>query len=186
MSTRGQHAAADGSFNRSATSAMARGIALIVAAVVVGVLLLRSTDGSEPFRAADVEDDGTGTGTTTPTDPGQGGGTTTTTAAEAAKPHDPAQVSVLVANGTTTKGAAGRIATTLKGSNFVTLQPVNTTAPVDASAVYFVAGYEADARAIAALLAPAPAVAAMPNPVPVADLAGAHVLVVLAADLAQG
>jgi hypothetical protein len=185
--SRGQHAAADGSFNRSAGSAMARGIALIVAAVLIGVVLLRSTDGSEPFRTASGEDDG---GTTDPTgageEPGDGtegeGGTTTTVATA----HDPAQVTVLVANGTRVAGAAGRITETLKASNFVTAPPGNTASPAEASAVYFAEGYEADANVIAGLLNPAPSVAAMPNPPPVADLAGAHVLVVLGADLAAG
>jgi hypothetical protein len=180
---RGQHAAADGSFNRSASTALARGVALIVAAVVVGVLLLRSTDGSEPFRAPDTtvaQPGPSANGTTTTTVKGA-----TTTTAALAKAHEPAQVMVLVANGTSVKGAANKIATTLKGSNYLTAQPANTTAPASTSVVYFVAGYEADAKAIAALLKPTPGVAAMPNPMPVADIANAHVLVVLAADLAN-
>lgn len=181
---------ADGSFNRSASGAMARGVALIVAAVIVGVVLLRSTDGTEAFRAdtsADEQTDGTQPATGTNTNstqttakPATGGNTTTTAAAA----HDPAKVTVLVANGSGVAGAAGKIATTLKGSNFIA-QAANTLAPVSTSVVYFTAGYEADAKAIAALLKPSPGVAAIPNPLPVADLAGAHVLVVVAADLAN-
>jgi hypothetical protein len=181
--SRGQHIATDGPFNRSASSGLARGVALIVAAVIVGVLLLRSTDGSEPFRAAGTEP--TGTQTTNPTTKPAGNGATTTTTVAAAKPHDPAQVTVLVANGSTVKGAAGKIATGLNASNYVTAPSVNTTAAASASVVYFAAGYEPDAKAIAALLKPAPTVAAMPNPLPVPSLGNAQVLLVIAADLAN-
>jgi len=176
--SRGQHALGDGSFNRSAGNALARGVVLIAAAVVIGIVLLRATDGSEPFRAVAEDDGGDSSG-----DPAQPGGeeTTSTTAAAA---RDPAQVTVLVANGSGVKGAAQRISDTLKASNYVTAQPVNTTARADASAVYFIEGYEPDARAVAKLLNPAPNVAAMPNPPPVSNLAGAQVLVVVAADLA--
>jgi len=62
--------------------------------------------------------------------------------------------------------------------------PTNTKAPADTSMVFYTAGYEADAAAIAALLSPAPATAALPEPPPVDDMKGAHVLVVAAADLA--
>jgi hypothetical protein len=181
--SRGQHIAADGPFNRSATTGLARGVALIVAAVIVGVLLLRSTDGSEPFRAAGTGTDQTGAPTTSPTTKPAGPATTTTAAPE--KAHEPAQVTVLVANGSSVKGGAGKIATRLNASNYVTAPAVNTTAPATASTVYFTAGYEPDAKAIAAILKPTPGVAAMPNPLPVASLGAAHVLVVLAADLAN-
>ena len=49
---------------------------------------------------------------------------------------------------------------------------------------HFAEGFEPDARAVAKLLNPAPNVAAMPNPLPVSDLAGGQVLVVVATDLA--
>jgi hypothetical protein len=184
--SRGQHIAADGPLNRSASGGLARGVALIVAAVIVGVLLLRSTDGSEPFRAAGT--DPTGAETPDPTSkPAVNGTTTTTAAVAAAKAHDPAQVTVLVANASTVKGAAAKIATGLNASNYVTLPSVNTlsTVAVTASVVYFAAGYEPDAKAIAALLKPAPGVAAMPNPLPVSSLGTAQVLLVVAADLAN-
>ena len=66
---RGQHAADDGSFGRSAGGAMARGVALIIAAVLLGIVLLKATDSSS-VEAVD-------TGTTA----GQSTGHTTTTEA---------------------------------------------------------------------------------------------------------
>jgi hypothetical protein len=162
---------------------MARGIALIVAAVLLGVILLRATDGPEPFDAVATEsnDGGRGnsndTATTLPDD-------TATTATTAVAPHNPAEVTVLVANGASISGLASQISDQLKAANFVVAEPTNTKAPAAESAVFYVAGYEADAAAIAALLSPAPKTAPMPDPPPVDDLAGAQVLVVAAADLA--
>jgi hypothetical protein len=173
---RGQHAADDGSFGRSAGGAMARGVALIIAAVLLGIVLLNATD--EPaFEAAGVD---------RTTLPALGDTTTTvkgsSTTISAA--HDPSKVTVLVANGAGINGLASKIGNKLTAANYVTAEPGNTKAPADESAVYFSPGYEADANAIAALLTPAPKVAALPNPPPVADLKNAKVLVVAAADLA--
>lgn len=182
--SRGQHAADDGSFSKSAGGAMARGIMLIVVAVLLGVVLLNATDDPEPFAAAsDQESDDQGsTPTTAPS--GTDGEETTSTSAPAAA-RDPSEVTVYVVNGSGVKGAAGSITERLKGSGYVAADPGNVEV-VDASAVYFVPGYEADAAAIASLLTPPPVVAAMPDPQPVDDLKGAQVLVVVAADLAGG
>ena len=180
---RGQHAADDGSFSRSAGGAMARGIALIVAAVLLGVILLRATDGPEPFvgtTASESDDDDDGS--TTPTTDAGSAVTTPTTAAPAA--HNPAEVTVLVANGAGIDGLASRIADALKPANYVLADPGNTKAPADESTVFYTPGYEADAAAVAALLSPPPKTAPLPDPPPVDDMKGAHVLVVAAADLA--
>ena len=101
--------------------------------------------------------------------------------------HPPTEVRVLVANGTTVAGAAGRISEGLQtGDGYNTLTPTNTTAGanVEASAIYYAPGYELDARQIALTLNAAPgAVAPLPADPPVGDLLEAHVLVVLGPDL---
>lgn len=177
---RGQRTADDGSFPRSAGSALARGIALIVAAVVLGLVLLNATEKSPVLQAT--ADDGDSAATTTTTDPERR--TTTTVAARA---HDPAEVTILVANGSGVKGAAGRIAESLKASNYVLKESTNTQTPAEASIVYYAEGYQADARAVASLLTPPPGIQPMPTEaLPVKDLAGANLLVVVAADLAAG
>jgi hypothetical protein len=158
---------------------MVRGLALILVAVVLGVVLLRSTDHTPTFTASTK-----GTSATTSTTAATNSSTSTTAAA--AKGHDPAQVSILVANGSGKTGAAARVAQTLAASNFVLKTSTNTKTPATASVVYYAAGYAADAQAIARLLTPQPGVQAMPATLPVADLAGAQVLVVVAADLAGG
>ena len=183
--SRGQHAADDGSFGKSAGGAMARGIMLIVVAVLLGVVLLNATDDPEPFaQASDEESDDQGaTPTTDPEAAGEAEDDTTTTLPAVAR--DPSEVTVYVVNGSGVKGAAGSITERLKGSGYVAADPGNVEV-VDASRVYFVPGYEADAAAVAGLLTPPPAVEAMPDPQPVDDLKGAQVLVVVAADLAGG
>jgi hypothetical protein len=159
---------------------MVRGVLLILVAVALGVALLRSTDRTPAFtKAASAGNAATKTTTTVR------GAVTTTTAAKA-KAHNPAEVTILVANGSGKAGAAARIASVLKGSNFVLKESTNTKTPAAASVVYYAPGYEPDAKAIAALLTPQPATQPLPNPLPVKDLVGAKVLVVVAADLAAG
>ena len=180
---RGQHAADDGSFGKSAGGARARGIALIVAADILGVVLLRATDGTDLDTAAgdDTEDDGGSTIDEGP-DSSVDLPTTDTTLAP---PRDPAEVTVLVANGAGIGGLAGRIAETLNGANYVTAEPTNTRAPANESVIFYTPGYEADAAAIAALLSPVPRTEALPDPPPVESIGTANVLVVAAADLAE-
>jgi hypothetical protein len=161
---------------------MLRGIALIVVAVVLGVVLLNATDSPEPFVPKVTAADGVTTTSTTEAPDGTASTTATTAVATAHKPGD---VTVLVVNGSGVKGAAGRVATTVASEGYKLKPPGNTNNPAAASNVYYQAGYEADARAIAAKLTPAPGVQPMPDPAPVKDLLGANVLVVVAADLAK-
>ena len=104
--------------------------------------------------------------------------------------HPPGEVRVLVANGTTVAGAAGRTADQLQADRgYNSLTPTNTTAgtSVESSSIYYAPGYELDARQIAQILNAAPdAVAPMPADPPVGDLLEAHVLVVLGPDLVSG
>ena len=161
---------------------MARGIALIVLAVVLGIVLLNATDRTPSFT----ESTGSKATVTTVTPSGGSTSSSSTPATTKSKAHDPSAVSILVANGSGVKGAAAKIATTLAGSNYVLKTSVNTKTPAASSIVYYTPGYDADARAIASLLTPAPSVQPMPDPLPVADLTGANVLVVVAADIAAG
>jgi hypothetical protein len=185
---RGEHAADDGSFGRSAGGAMARGIVLIIAAVALGLVLLNATDGPEPFRTAagsategddetvDPADDGEGEDG----EDGESTGTTSTTAAV----RPPAEVRVLVANGSGVRGAAAGLADTIAGFGYQIAEPANAPSPVATSVIHFLPGFEREAQALAAQLNPAPAVSVMPDPQPVTDLRNAQILVLQAADLA--
>lgn len=180
---KGEHAADDGSFGRSAGGAMARGLVLIAVAVVLGLVLLRATDNSQTFVAAEddrrsddssVDDEEDGDGDVAIPE------TTTTTEA----PRDPSEVVVLVANGSGQAGVAATLSQELQTANYVTADPTDTSEPASASIVYFEPGFEADADAVAALFDPVPEVQALPDPLPVDDLRGANLLLVAAADLA--
>jgi hypothetical protein len=175
---RGRHAADDGSFNRSAGTAMGRGILLLGVAFLIGIVLLQQVDAPEP--AARVEagaDSDTEETTTTIAAP-----VVTTTTAALRQPKD---IRALAANGTTVKGAGGRIKDRLLAAGYNALAATDTKAPVSASAVYFTPGFEREAAVVAQLLGLAPAtVQAMPNPPPVADLKAANILVVVGPEVA--
>jgi hypothetical protein len=93
---------------------------------------------------------------------------------------------VLVANASGVQGAAGNQATAIQQGGYQVLPAANAPQNVEATQVLAIAGYEAEAAALAtAIGAPPESVAPMPDPPPL-DLAGAHLLVVLGPDLAQG
>lgn len=211
---------------------MARGLILIVVAVLLGVFVLQGTD--EPPALAedetlvgagtiaedeDEEEDAAAVDRTevgraddeaeTPSDdeaarttedevagtteereePEEGEtGSTTTTTTTAAGVRPPAEVSVLVANGSGEAGLAGELSDQVGDAGYETAEPSNVRedVTVPASAVYHADGYEAEAAALAATLTPVPPVAPFPDPAPVDDLRGATILLVVGPDLAAG
>lgn len=180
--SRGEHAADDGSFGRSARGAMARGMALIVVAVVLGILLLRATDGPEPFEAGAGPRGADDTTTTTAAADDQGGGPSTTLSPPPPD-IDPSTVTVLVANGASVSGFAGDLTELVAAEGFETADPTDVDEDVETSTVYFTPTFEEAAEAVAAVFDPVPEVAALPDPSPVDDLAGADVVLVAGLDL---
>lgn len=178
--SRGQHAADDGSFGRSASGAMVRGVALIVVAVVLGVLLLQATDGPDPFPAGAGAPGGDET-TTSTTAPGAGNLTTTTSTPPTS--IDPSTITVLVANGASIAGLAGDLTELVAAEEFEVVTPTDADEDVEESTVYFTPGFEEAANAVATVFDPVPEVAPLPDPQPVTDLAGANVVVVAGPDL---
>jgi len=176
----GRHAAEDGSFGRSAGMAAGRGAAVLVVAVIIGILLLNKVD-DPPARRVATGDGGSGTAETT------------TTVAESVPTtvpvRPPAEVKVLSANGTKVNGAAGKTRDALKALGYNVLSPIETKKPVEASVVYFTPGFDREAQTVAQALKlpptsvqPLPAVAALP----VSDLRGANVVAVVGPELAKG
>ena len=153
---------------------LVRGVLLTALAVAVGIGVLSSISRihSTPTAAASIST------TTTTTAPSRS--TTTTTLAT----HPPASVKVLVANGTTTKGVAGLLATKLHTDGYDTLAPTNTTSGASASAVYYASGYQGDADAVASASGLTSAsVLPLTSSAPV-PTSGAEVVVVVGPDLA--
>ena len=155
----------------------ARGAALVVVAVVIGLLLLRNgLDTSEVVTSTKPDKSGS-----TSTD--KSGATTTTTTAPA---RSPAKVTVIVLNGTPTGGAAGKYSTALASAGYQMLKPGDAATKIPATQVFFTPGYEREAAAVA-LAAGAPATltpAALPTPPP-GDVGAANVVVVVGTDLAN-
>ena len=100
--------------------------------------------------------------------------------------HNRDEVRVLVANGTTVCGAAGRLATSLSAQGYNVLPAVNADNPAEISSVFYVDEYGADAGVVASLLqVPSGQVLPMPASPPTAP-GDAHVVIHLGADdLAQ-
>ncbi|HEX9683826.1 MAG TPA: LytR C-terminal domain-containing protein [Acidimicrobiales bacterium] len=189
-----EHRADDGSFSRSAGGAAVRGTALIAAAVLVGFLLLNANDDPAPSTGV------AASATTTPTDDGEaapaedegegeaeGEGEGDAEQPAAAEPRPPGEVKVLVANGSDVKGAAGKVSDQLKTKGYNVLSATNTTSPASSAAVYYGAGFQAEARLVALELGVAvERVLPLPTPSPVDDARGTNVLVVLDNALASG
>ncbi len=95
----------------------------------------------------------------------------------------PAEVRVLVANGTSINGAAGVATDKLIARNYATLTPTNAET-VDVTVIYYEADYEADAVLVAQYLSARPdQVAPLPATDPGGvDRRGANILVILGAD----
>lgn len=161
-----------------AQGSAAKGIVLVVVAVLIGIGLLRDSDsgatsvavGAADDPAAPANDDNATTSSTT----------TTTTA-----PRAPADVKVLVANGSSVSGAAGAQTDALEALGYVAANPTNAEL-VPATVVYFTVGYQAEAEALAAAIgAPVTAVKPLPTPAPVGDMQLSNLLVVVGPDLAS-
>ncbi len=167
-----------GGQNANASSAALRGAVLIGVAVLLGIALL-----AQSFRD-DSKASSASTARTTTTVKKSG---TTVTPSSVVQAHDPAQVKVLVLNGSGKSGIAKAGADQLKAANYTTLDPSNALGgkTITESTVYFVAGYDADAQAIAAKLGLKPTAAKpLPSPVPpeVGDAKDANIVVVIGTD----
>lgn len=171
--------------------ANARGIAVLVAAVVIGFLLLVNT-GSSGGDEIISSGEGGDTGPTTTVDTSDVGGddstttqpddtTTTTEGGEEGRP--PGEVAVLVLNGSGQSGVAASTSTVVGEAGYNMLDPGNAAGRSETTMVYFAEGYEPEATAVAERLGKSgDAVAAMPEEAPGPGTEEANVVVVLGTD----
>ena len=160
----------------------ARGAALVVVAIVIGLFLLRNgLDTSEAVTnqgGKPSSSDGASDGATDSSDE------TTTTAAPAARP--PAEVPTIVLNGSGVTGAAAGYSAALAAAGYPLTEPDGANADgenVATTVVFFAPGFAVEAAAVAtAIGAPTLAPTALPT-VPPGQIAGASVVVVLGTDL---
>jgi hypothetical protein len=150
------------------------GFALIIGAVLIGLLLLVKGYDAEGGVVATDDPSSEVTTTTVPTE------STTTTLATT----PPAEVAVKVANASGASGVAAKTRTTLEGAGYTQITIGDAPSVVTSTQVLYVAGSEGAAQAVAAALGvDAAAVQAMPDPAPV-QLDGATVLVLAGPDIA--
>lgn len=147
--------------------------ALIVVALLLGVIVIRdNSSGAGPVSADDIREAINDSFTTTTVAPDDDGPVTPTTGPL----RQPGQIKVVAINATGTAGKAGSATDRLRTAGYNVLQPGNanaaTTNSRPASLIYVVsAGYEREAEVVAALFGlPASAVRALPNPSPSADI----------------
>ena len=171
-----------GGFGRSAGANVARGVTVIVGAVIIGLFLMNRGLGDERAGASDeVTTDTTETTTEPePTETTAEVGETTVVETTLGAPRDPSEVAVLVINGTDNlKGVAGRGTDILKPSNYITREPKN--ADVNGpSVILYLEGYQAEANAIAAIYGVDAATVVQafdPGSSPIADTQDANVIV---------
>jgi hypothetical protein len=166
-----------------------RAALLIGAAIAIGLILLHRGGGAGPVSISgnspttsplnQVTTLTTQVGASTPTT--ARGATTVPTTIRAAP-----SIKVLVANGTSTPGLAGKVSNDLHAKGYTTLASVNATQKPPSTVVYFQPSYSADAAALASKLnVAATGVQAMPSPPPVSNLSGANILVIVGPDLAS-
>jgi len=189
--------------------ANARGILVLVVAVAVGALLLwQAKPGGGATRVVagkstttttvDPSNPGTATttsnplGVTTPTTGAPGSTPTspstsppTSTSKPAGGAHPPAEVNVVVLNGTGPVGSAASSSKAVQARGYKTGPASNATVKPTATVVYFAPNYQPDAVAVAALLGKDPRVVQpKPSAAPGAGADQANVVVVLGKDTA--
>jgi hypothetical protein len=99
----------------------------------------------------------------------------------------PQSVKVLVANGSTVNGLAGRLSARLHNQGYDTVGTGNATQAAMTSKVYYQTGFATEATTVAELLKLPPSAAQpMPSPPPVKDLGAANIVVDAGPDLASG
>ncbi|MET0729195.1 MAG: LytR C-terminal domain-containing protein [Acidimicrobiales bacterium] len=164
----------------------ARGAALVVVAVLLGLVLLRNgIDTSEVVTSSNGDDSSTDAGDAEEgTDAGTGEGEEDTPTTVAVRP--PAEVSVIVLNGTSVSGAAGKYSTAIGTAGYQMLDPGDAPTKIPTTQVFFTPGFEQEAAAVA-LAAGAPGTV---TPVPLTspppgEVGAANVVVVIGADLAS-
>lgn len=149
--------------------------------VIAVVLLLGQIHTSTPARSGSAA-----APTTVPGTPGSPTTVVTTTTTSTTSPAKAkSNVPVLVANASGKAGAAAAITNELQVAGWTVQAPINATANVSTSSVYYVAGQKVAATAVAATLhLPPSVVLPYTTAAPVSTIGTAEVLVVVAPDLA--
>ncbi len=128
-------------------------VCLILGAILIGVVLLNVVDDGTASTTKPVGEStttkGNGTGTTSSVP-----GSTTPTTKATTTPKKPAEIKVMVINGSGVNGVAGTMSKALKGKGYSSQLDANTLAATrTGSAVQCRAGLDAEAKALAVQVA---------------------------------
>ncbi len=192
--TAGAHDSGEG-FGRSAGVNAARGIAVIVGAVLLGIFLMaRGIDDNSvaaeevttttvPVQSADGSDGESGGDDVVTTVPVEDEPETDTTLGAQ---RNPAEVLTLALNGTSPieAGVAGKTRDVLTTAGYASATPKNADTP-GPSVILFTEGFESNARAIAELFSVDPAAVVKPFDAatsPISDTQSANVIVMAGSD----
>jgi hypothetical protein len=161
-------------------AAAGRGLLLIAGAVLIGFVLLSQGFGDDPVssnRASGTEADVSADSTPSSTIADENGQPTL----------DPSQVTVVVANATSTQGLAGQYSETLAGAGYITSEPATASAPSDTTGVYFLndfQSYENEAKGVASALGlPNSVVQPLPAEIALETTGAELVIVIIGADI---
>ncbi|HEX3840362.1 MAG TPA: LytR C-terminal domain-containing protein [Acidimicrobiales bacterium] len=155
-----------------------RAAILLIIFIIATAVSLRQVNAPTPAASAAAATTTTVAGATTTSTSHPGATTTTTT--------PPSRVPVVVANGSNVSGAAGSISTQLQSAGWQVLPAENATSNVTASVVYYVAGFQPSAAAIARLLGvPTSGIQPLTSAAPVGAVGSADVVVVVGPDVAS-
>ena len=169
--SQGRQTNADSSYGRSAGQAAARGLILLLGALVLGLLLLRGVNDTpklvtnSPSAAGDTEVQVDDSAALTTDD--AGAVITTPASTPAVTRRAPALVNVLVINGSGKNRAASRVGDYLKTNQYNLRKSVDANSSTLSGVVYFNADFQVEASDIATLLGITGSIGAMPVPPPV-------------------
>jgi len=165
----------------------ARGAALVVVAVVIGLFLLREGLDTSEAVTTNSSDKGSDSSDSSDSSDGDEGGTTTSTTV-AIRPAG--EVPTIVLNDSGIGGAAGNYSDVLAAAGYQLTNPDGANADAEGDAattiIYFAPGFEAEAEAVrVAIGAPDTIVPTDLPTTPPGPIAGASVVVVIGTDLAS-
>ena len=170
--SQGRQTNADSSYGRSAGQAAARGLVLLLGALLLGLLLLRGVNDTPKLvvnspAVATSDTEAVSDDSAVLTTDASGGVVTTPVVTPPVTRRAPALVNVLVINGSGKNRAASKIADYLKTNQYNLRKSVDANSATLSGVVYFNADFQVEASDIATLLGITGSIGAMPVPPPI-------------------
>ncbi|HMS25125.1 MAG TPA: LytR C-terminal domain-containing protein [Acidimicrobiia bacterium] len=137
-----------------AASASTRALGLVAIAILVGFLLIVIVDSNGTTSTKTQASSEPTASSATDTTAENTAASTTSTTKPVANTAKPADVSVLVLNGSSIAGVAGTVTTEIKNLSYKTLVAGNDTSKDKGTIIYYKSGFENDAKQLATNVVP--------------------------------